>query len=89
MKANGAAVDPEMREEFEKQSRSGPISGSARNAIQGGGFDLAGWMAGTAQPGPGEDSQAGSGQGQIQGGAAGSGSGAASGSGSNAKRRRG
>lgn len=82
-----------MREEFEKQSRSGPVSGSARNAIQGGGFDLAGWMAGTAQPGPGQDSQAGSGQGQIQGGgaagAAGTGSGAASGSGSNAKRRRG
>lgn len=50
-----SAVDPEMRAEFEKQSRSSPISGSARNAINGGGgpgnFDLAGWMAGTA-PGP-------------------------------------
>lgn len=48
-------VDPEMRAEFEKQSRSSPISGGARNAMAGGGgpgnFDLAGWMAGTA-PGP-------------------------------------
>lgn len=49
-----SAVDPEMRAEFEKTSRSSPISGSARSAMSGGGpgnFDLAGWMAGTA-PGP-------------------------------------
>ncbi|ODM19907.1 hypothetical protein SI65_04893 [Aspergillus cristatus] len=48
-------MDPEMRAEFEKQSRSSPISGGARSAMSGGGspgnFDLAGWMAGTA-PGP-------------------------------------
>jgi len=44
-----------MRAEFEKQSRSSPISGGARSAMSGSGgpgnFDLAGWMAGTA-PGP-------------------------------------
>ena len=42
-------VDPEMRAEFEKQSRSSPVSGATRNAMAGGGpgnFDLAGWMAG-------------------------------------------
>ncbi|KAI9041709.1 uncharacterized protein KD926_006607 [Aspergillus affinis] len=44
-------MDPEMREEFEKQSRSSPISGA--NAMASGGgvpgnFDLAGWMAGAA-----------------------------------------
>jgi len=46
-------MDPEMREEFEKQSRSGPLSGASRSALAatnpaagvGGGFDLAGWMA--------------------------------------------
>lgn len=75
-----------MREEFEKQSRSGPISGSARNAMQGGGFDLAGWMAGT-QTGPsqGAAGQPGSAEGQIQGASQASGQ---AGSGSNAKRRR-
>ena len=45
-----------MRAEFEKHSRSSPITGGARSAMSGGGggpgnFDLAGWMAGTA-PGP-------------------------------------
>ncbi|KAI9933361.1 hypothetical protein ASPWEDRAFT_53134 [Aspergillus wentii DTO 134E9] len=48
-------MDPEFREEFEKQSRSSPISGASRQAMGGGGaanFDLAGWMAGTAAPGP-------------------------------------
>ncbi|KAH8430382.1 uncharacterized protein LDX57_008046 [Aspergillus melleus] len=44
-------MDPEMRAEFEKQSRSSPISGA--NAMASGGsapgnFDLAGWMAGAA-----------------------------------------
>ncbi|EAW14676.1 uncharacterized protein ACLA_000870 [Aspergillus clavatus NRRL 1] len=45
-------MDPEMRAEFEKQSRSSPITGATRNAMTGGGgpgnFDLAGWMAGAA-----------------------------------------
>ncbi|OJJ08086.1 hypothetical protein ASPVEDRAFT_89321 [Aspergillus versicolor CBS 583.65] len=56
-------MDPEMREEFEKQSRASPMAG-AQNAMAGGGpanFDLAGWMAGAApraqpvpaSPGPG------------------------------------
>src|SRR5699024_7187035 len=49
-------VDPELRAEVEKPSRTSPISGATRNAMQGGGggpgsFDLAGWMAGTS-PGP-------------------------------------
>ncbi|RDW93206.1 uncharacterized protein DSM5745_00528 [Aspergillus mulundensis] len=50
-------MDPELREEFEKQSRASPISG-AQSAMAGGGpanFDLAGWMAGAAprgQPAP-------------------------------------
>ncbi|KAJ5495589.1 hypothetical protein N7539_000705 [Penicillium diatomitis] len=41
-------MDPEMRAEFEQQSRSSPLTGATNNAIAGGGFDLAGWMAGTA-----------------------------------------
>ncbi|KAJ5222764.1 uncharacterized protein N7469_009004 [Penicillium citrinum] len=41
------SVDPEMRAEFEQQQRASPISG-AGSAMAGGGFDLAGWMAGTA-----------------------------------------
>jgi hypothetical protein len=41
-------VDPEMRAEFEQQSRASPITGATTNAMTGGGFDLAGWMAGTA-----------------------------------------
>ncbi|KAL2802884.1 hypothetical protein BJX63DRAFT_413588 [Aspergillus granulosus] len=43
-------MDPEMRAEFEKQSRASPIAG-AQSAMAGGGagsFDLAGWMAGAA-----------------------------------------
>ncbi|KAJ9316336.1 hypothetical protein DTO271D3_3349 [Paecilomyces variotii] len=43
-------MDPEMREEFEKQSRGGPLTAASRSAVSGGGpanFDLAGWMAGT------------------------------------------
>lgn len=68
-------VDPEMREEFEKQSRASPISGGARSAMAGGGgpgnFDLAGWMAGTA-PGPmGNAETAAQGQAQGQGAATG------------------
>ncbi|KAL5047478.1 hypothetical protein BDW71DRAFT_180222 [Aspergillus fruticulosus] len=46
-------MDPEMREEFEKQSRASPIAG-AQSAMAGGGpanFDLAGWMAGAAPRG--------------------------------------
>lgn len=37
-----------MRAEFEQQSRSSPITGATSNAMAGGGFDLAGWMAGTS-----------------------------------------
>ncbi|CAI7659351.1 unnamed protein product [Penicillium pancosmium] len=45
-------MDPEMRAEFEQQQRSSPISG-ASSAMAGGGFDLAGWMAGTTpKPSP-------------------------------------
>ncbi|KAL4801548.1 hypothetical protein BDV18DRAFT_148803 [Aspergillus unguis] len=43
-------MDPEMREEFQKQSRASPMAG-AQSAMAGGGpanFDLAGWMAGAA-----------------------------------------
>jgi hypothetical protein len=49
-----------MRAEFEKQSKSSPLAGASRSALgsaagggatSGGGFDLAGWMAGTS-PGP-------------------------------------
>lgn len=40
-----------MRAEFEEQSRSSPLTGATSNAMSGGGFDLAGWMAGTS-PGP-------------------------------------
>ncbi|KAL4789369.1 hypothetical protein BDV19DRAFT_26319 [Aspergillus venezuelensis] len=46
-------MDPEMREEFEKQSRASPMAG-AQSAMAGGGaanFDLAGWMAGAAPRG--------------------------------------
>ena len=49
-----------MREEFEKQSRSGPLSSATRAAAAGAnpgaaggapGFDIAGWMAGaTSSP---------------------------------------
>lgn len=51
-----SVVDPEMRAEFEKQSRSSPLSGATRNPVAGGhagpaNFDLAGWMAG-ASSGP-------------------------------------
>ncbi|KAJ5577395.1 uncharacterized protein N7459_006359 [Penicillium hispanicum] len=41
-------MDPEMRAEFEQQSRTSPISGATNSAMTGGGFDLAGWMAGTS-----------------------------------------
>ncbi|KAJ5100217.1 hypothetical protein N7456_006269 [Penicillium angulare] len=44
-------VDPEMRAEFEEQSRSSALTGATGNAMAGGNFDLAGWMAGTS-PGP-------------------------------------
>lgn len=49
-----------MREEFEKQSRAGPLSSATRAAAAGAnpgagagapGFDIAGWMAGaTSSP---------------------------------------
>ena len=45
---NTHAVDPEMRAEFEQHSRSSPITGATNTAMTGGGFDLAGWMAGTS-----------------------------------------
>jgi hypothetical protein len=38
-----------MRAEFEQHSRSSPITGATNNAMAGGGFDLAGWMAGTSR----------------------------------------
>ncbi|KAJ5238701.1 hypothetical protein N7468_003320 [Penicillium chermesinum] len=44
-------MDPEMRAEFEQQSRASPMNAATSNAMTGGGFDLAGWMAGTS-PGP-------------------------------------
>lgn len=37
-----------MRAEFEQQSRASPLTGATTNAMTGGGFDLAGWMAGTS-----------------------------------------
>ncbi|KAL1998017.1 hypothetical protein VTN02DRAFT_199 [Thermoascus thermophilus] len=55
-------MDPEMRAEFEKQSRSSPLSNAGRNALTGGpgpgaNFDLAGWMAGaTSEPTASSDS---------------------------------
>ncbi|EKV13034.1 hypothetical protein PDIG_40580 [Penicillium digitatum PHI26] len=45
-------MDPEMRAEFEQHSRSSPITGATTNAMTGGGFDLASWMAGTGAPSP-------------------------------------
>ena len=77
---NLSTVDPEMRAEFEKQSRASPVSGAARGAIGGGAapgnFDLAGWMAGTgtrpAAAAPGtevESSQGGAATGRESGGA--------------------
>lgn len=55
-----------MREEFEKQTRSAPMSGATRNAMTGGGgpggFDLASWMAGASnRPAPGAGKAAGAG----------------------------
>ncbi|KAJ5191205.1 uncharacterized protein N7498_010190 [Penicillium cinerascens] len=50
-------MDPEMRAEFEQHSRSSPITGATNSAMAGGGFDLAGWMAGTS-PGPMADADA-------------------------------
>ncbi|KAJ5714524.1 uncharacterized protein N7483_011705 [Penicillium malachiteum] len=41
-------VDPELRAEFEQHSRSSPLTGATSNAMAGGNFDLAGWMAGTS-----------------------------------------
>ena len=46
-----------MRAEFEQHSRSSPITGATSNAMAGGGFDLAGWMAGTSS-GPAADADA-------------------------------
>ncbi|KAJ6128379.1 hypothetical protein N7471_009596 [Penicillium samsonianum] len=45
-------MDPEMRAEFEQHSRSSPITGATTNAMAGGGFDLASWMAGTGAGAP-------------------------------------
>ncbi|KAL4938675.1 hypothetical protein BDV06DRAFT_225774 [Aspergillus oleicola] len=56
-------MDPEMREEFEKQSRASPMAG-AQSAMAGGGpanFDLAGWMAGAAPRGQPASATAGAG----------------------------
>jgi hypothetical protein len=44
-----------MRAEFEQHSRASPITGATSNAMAGGGFDLAGWMAGTGAPSPAAD----------------------------------
>lgn len=41
-------MDPEIRAEFEQQSRASPLTGATTNAMTGGSFDLAGWMAGTS-----------------------------------------
>lgn len=69
-------VDPEMREEFEKQSRSAPMSGATRNAMSGGGgpggFDLASWMAGASPrsaPGADDPAAGGAATGRESGGA--------------------
>ncbi|KKK19125.1 hypothetical protein AOCH_002848 [Aspergillus ochraceoroseus] len=67
-----AWVDPEMRAEFEKQSRASPLSGAASGAMSAGGpanFDLAGWMAGQAAPAPAPApaSGAGAGDGEVAG----------------------
>ncbi|KAJ9295310.1 hypothetical protein DTO271G3_6133 [Paecilomyces variotii] len=54
-------MDPEMREEFEKQSRGGPLTAASRSAVSGGGpanFDLAGWMAGTTSSASADSSAA-------------------------------
>lgn len=37
-----------MRAELEQHSRASPLTGATNNAMAGGGFDLAGWMAGTS-----------------------------------------
>lgn len=91
-----------MRAEFEKQSRAGPLSGASRSALAAtnpaagpggaGGFDLAGWMAGTTSPSTGagsasgSSSQAGAGAADFRGGSVTSGREGGSGGGS---RRRG
>lgn len=63
-------VDPEMRSEFEQHSRASPISGATNNAMAGGGFDLAGWMAGTAaSPMAGADASRGASTGRESGAA--------------------
>ncbi|EEP79234.1 conserved hypothetical protein [Uncinocarpus reesii 1704] len=41
-------VDPETREEFEKQRAKGVLPGSGSKKAAGPSFDLAGWMAGTS-----------------------------------------
>ncbi|KKK16073.1 hypothetical protein ARAM_000719 [Aspergillus rambellii] len=63
-------MDPEMRAEFEKQSRASPLSGAASGAMSAGGpanFDLAGWMAGQAAPAPASGAGAGAGAGEVAG----------------------
>lgn len=70
--ANVNTVDPEMREEFEKQSRGGPLSAAGRSAVQGGGpanFDLAGWMAGTTSSASAADGSSATTSGRESGGA--------------------
>ncbi|KAL1848042.1 hypothetical protein Plec18167_008737 [Paecilomyces lecythidis] len=65
-------MDPEMREEFEKQSRGGPLSAAGRSAVQGGGpanFDLAGWMAGTTSSASAADGSSATTSGRESGGA--------------------
>ncbi|WEW56338.1 hypothetical protein PRK78_001781 [Emydomyces testavorans] len=50
-------MDPEMREEFEKQRSTGVLPGSGSRQAATPNFDLAGWMAGTS-PGPMEAARA-------------------------------
>lgn len=47
-KTNSITVDPEMREEFEKSQASNPLTAAlSGGGGTAGGFDMAGWMAGT------------------------------------------
>ncbi|GAD99451.1 hypothetical protein NFIA_037810 [Paecilomyces variotii No. 5] len=65
-------MDPEMREEFEKQSRGGPLTAASRGAVSGGNpanFDLAGWMAGTTSSASAADGSSAATSGRESGGA--------------------
>ena len=71
-------MDPEMRKEFEEQSKKSVLTGGARadNPLQN--FDLAGWMAGTQKT---------SGAGEGGGGSGGNGGGNGGSGGAVAKKR--